>query len=122
MSSDDFPSLASKPKTADEAVYVPAFVPLTAETLNLETELLDQYNAAKKLYHDASYDEKIPLNQKAQALNTISSVVATLIRSQQELYSTERVKKIESSLIATLRAFPDVQAVFMVAYEKALND
>jgi hypothetical protein len=117
---EDFPALKGKTDASD--VYIPAFVPLTATGLNLEDELLEQYNRARKILHDASYDEGIPLSQKAAALNSATSIIGALIKSQAELYSLERIKKIENVLIATLKKFPELQDEFMAAYSIDLGN
>lgn len=117
FNAEDFPSIA---KSADE-VYIPDFIPLTNASLNLESELLEQYNRARKLLHDASYDDSIPLSQKAAALNSATSIIGALIKSQAELYSLERIKKIENVLITTLKAFPDLQSEFMQLYTQNLE-
>lgn len=109
----DFPTALAP----SEEVYVPEYVPVTAETLNLGEEFLAQYNAAKKLYHDSVYDIKIPTAQKAQLLNSITSIINALVRGQQELYSIEEVKAIETALVATLRTFPAIEKEFMALYE-----
>jgi len=123
---EDFPGMRSvhadaKDGVVDARPYIPEFKPLTAMDLNLETELLDQYNRARKLLHDASYDDEIPLNQKAMALNATTTIIGALIRSQAELYSLEKVKKIESTIIECLRKYPDLQEDFLKSYEVALN-
>ena len=117
FNAEDFPTIA---KSADE-VYIPDFIPLTNASLNLESELLEQYNRARKLLHDASYDDSIPLSQKAAALNSATSIIGALIKSQAELYSLERIKKIENVLITTLKAFPDLQSEFMQLYTQNLE-
>ena len=117
---EDFPTLDRGANTP--SVRVPTvYRKIEAEELNLEKELLEQYNTAKQLLHDASFDETIPLNQKAQAVNSATAIIGALIKTQAELYSLERIKKIEAVLIATLRQFPDMQASFMTAYKEALD-
>jgi len=116
---EDFPILRDKSDASEQ--YIPDFVPLTAITLNLEVELLEQYNRARKLLHDANYDEEVPLSQKAAALNSATSIIGALIKSQAELYSLERIKKIESVLIATLKKFPELQEEFIEAYSMNLK-
>lgn len=119
---EDFPSLStSRGKDDSPVVIIPEFIPLTAATLNLEVELLEQYNRARKLLHEANYDDDIPLNQKAATINSATSIIGALIKSQAELYSLERIKKIESVLIEVLKAFPDMQEEFMVKYAEALG-
>lgn len=121
---DDFPSIDRPPTKAPDydTPYVPEFVPLTAITLNLEDELLEQYNRARRLLHAAQYDDSIPLNQKATAINSATTILGALIKSQAELYSLERVKLIEAVLVATLKKFPDLQAEFLPAYEEGLKN
>lgn len=123
MNYEDFPSLSSsKHLNSAEEVYIPDYIPLTSESLNLESELLEQYNRARKLLHDASYDSNAPLNQKAQVINSTTSILAALIKSQAELYSLERVKRIEAALLSTLKAFPEMQEMFLAAYMPMLVD
>jgi hypothetical protein len=99
---------------------VETFVELTPETLNLEQELLEQYNRARRLLHTAATDDAIPLAQKASALNSATAIISALTKTQADLYSLERVKKIEAVLIATLKQFPQLQEEFLEAYTKAL--
>lgn len=121
----DFPSLSNMSKKAEAedlpVRVIPPYVPIVAADLNLESELLAQYNSARSLIHTATYDEDAPLNQKAQAINTATTVLGALIRSQAELYSLERIKKIEAVLLEVLKSFPDMQTVFMEQYEAALE-
>ena len=115
-----FPSLEGA--LEDSSIVMVPYVPITAEQLNLEDEILSQYNAARKLYHDSSYDLEVPVNQKAQVLNSISAIIATLVKSQQDLYNMERIKKIESILLATLKRHPELQQDFMQDYKRAFGD
>lgn len=122
----DFPTIDKPPQRGEDydlpyKVSAPAFVPLLADSLNLETEILCQYNEARRLIHTATYDDETPINQKAQAINSATAVLSALIKSQAELYSLERVKKIEATLLEVLKNFPDMQEEFMRAYEIALN-
>jgi hypothetical protein len=116
---EDFPVL--KGKADENDTYKPDFVPLTATGLNLETELLEQYNRARRVLHDAEYDSDVPLSQKAAALNSATTIIGALIKSQAELYSLERVKKIENALITTLKKYPELQESFMQEYTTNLG-
>lgn len=120
---EDFPSLVgSGPEAGFEEEPIPAYVPLTAATLNLQEQLLVQYNRAAELLHVASYDKMVPLNQKATTINTAAGVLSALTKMQAELYSLERVKAIEACIIGVLKRFPDVQEQFLTEYEAALKD
>ena len=114
----DFPSLSNG--TDKNEVYIPDYVPVTSGDIKLGDEFIINLNAAKKLFHDASYDATIPLAQKAQLLNSITSIVNALVKGQLDLYSLEEVKAIERALIASLRKFPEVEKEFMLEYEGQL--
>lgn len=124
MSHPDFPSLSSdnSGKGLPDDVYVPPYVPVAKENLDLNKELLDQYNAARKLLHTTEYDLAVPANQKAQVINSLSAIISTLIKQQQELYNLEQLKKMETALLFTLKKYPEMQKQFLEDYEKALND
>ena len=109
-------------KPGESEVYIPAYVPITSEDLNLASEVLGQLNAAKKLYHDSSYDLSIPLNQKAQALNTISSVLKTLVDMQAAIHNIDKIKRLEVILIDSLKKFPELQNEFMKKYSEGLQN
>lgn len=89
--------------------------------LNVEHELLRQYQAAKRLFEAAEHDETTPLNQKAQTLNSISSILSAIIKTQTELYDAERLKALEAVLADTLREFPELETAFMTAYKTRLG-
>jgi hypothetical protein len=120
---EDFPSLAGEatPKDVPD-IYVPPYVELTSKSLNLQDQLLLQYNTASRLLHEAAYDRDTPLSQKASALNSATSILGALTKMQAELYSLERIKAIEGCLISVLKEFPDVQAAFLARYEEALSE
>lgn len=86
--------------------------------LDLSKELYEQYVYVKQMLTDAD-DE--PLNQRAQTVNAVVGVLARITTIRTELYSAERLKKLESCLVATLKEFPEMQAHFMAAYEEAIN-
>ena len=122
---EDFPSLSNQRagkeglETPVEVLEIPELEALTLESLNLKTELLTQYNRTRQMLHEASYDKSVPLNQKAQVINSATSILGALIRSEAELHSLEEVKKIEAVLIQTLRLFPETQDVFLRLYKEA---
>lgn len=91
---------------------------LVLKELDLEGELLKQYQKAQEMFDD-SYDE--PLNQRAQTLNTITGILQAIIKSQQDLYNVERLKTLENTLIAVLQGFPEIKHSFLEAYEKELK-
>lgn len=86
--------------------------------LDLEAELLAQYQKAQDLLADAGNQ---PLNQKAQTLNAITLILQAIIKSQQDLYNIERLKTLENTLIKVLQEFPEIKHQFLEAYEKELK-
>lgn len=91
------------------------------QDLDLEHELLAQYKRATKLLNDIEYGSDIPLAQKASALNSITTILANITKTQTDLYNMERLKKLEAVLIDVLREFPEVQAQFMANYKARLD-
>lgn len=86
--------------------------------LNLEDELLEQYYTAQDLLENSKNE---PLNQKAQTLNAITSILQAIIKAQQDLYNIERLKTLENTLIKVLQEFPEIKHKFLDAYEAELG-
>lgn len=113
-----------KPKPAPAATPTPTkpqATALTLKDLDLDKELLDQYQNAKQLFSDVQYEEGIPLNQKAQITNTITSILQAIIKMQQDLYNIEKIKLIENVLIETLKEHETLRDAFLAKYEEALK-
>jgi hypothetical protein len=90
--------------------------------MNLEEELVLQYHTVRALQNDVLQQEEIPLNQRAQLANSVSSVLSKLADLQNEIYSSERFKVVENLLIRMLSRLPEnVAAQFLAEYEDALN-
>ena len=97
---------------------------ITATTLNeldLDKELLDQYKAAKEVFEDIKNDEAIAANQKAQVINSIQSILQSIVKMQQDLHNVERLKLIENVLIETLQNHETLKEAFLADYAKALE-
>lgn len=109
-------SLAPPPRPEQKPKLAEAAVPLTS--LDLSHELYLQYLKAKKMLTDAGNE---PLNQKAQTLNSIVSVLGVIAKLRTELYNSERLKKLESCLIETLLEYPELHEAFMERYERELQ-
>lgn len=87
--------------------------------LNVEDELLRQYNAANQLLADAAYEE-IPLNQKAQAMNSIVAILGQIIRQQETVKNMAAMTELEIALVDTLKEFPEIRERFLSVYEGKL--
>lgn len=90
--------------------------------LNLDNELLQNYQSAKEYLEQIRFDESTQPNQVAQVMNTINSILKEIVKMQTELYDAERVKKMELALIETMKAqTADVQRMFFELYEQNLK-
>lgn len=89
--------------------------------LNMERELVIQLIVVQNLQRETLRDNSVPANQKAQTSNAVAATLATLSKLQTEMYTSERLKKIEQVLIETLQTLPqEAQAAFLDAYEANL--
>lgn len=90
--------------------------------LNLEKELVLQLLTVQKLQREVLAEADIPANQKAQTVNAVAANLATLAKLQTEVYTSERLKKVEQVLISVLQEMPmEQQEAFLEAYETALG-
>lgn len=79
---------------------------LTGKTLadiDLEQELVSQLHLTKRFLEEVIENEEVPANQRAQAINSCTSILSNLCKIQIDLYSAERVKAMESALVKALR-------------------
>lgn len=90
--------------------------------LNLEQELVLQLLTSQQLQRDVLQDDEIPANQRAQCLNAVAAIIAQLVKLQTEVYTSERLKRIEGYLIESLVELPKpAQEVFMARYAGGLG-
>ena len=90
----------------------------TIEDIDLTQELVLRYIAAKELLDDiAGYREDIPLNQIAQANNSLVSMMKELALQQKQLFDTTRLQRLEKALAKALVKFPELYDAFFDAYE-----
>jgi hypothetical protein len=89
-------------------------------SLNLETELVENYKLTVTLYNDIIHDETVPANQKAQVVNSCSSLLKTIAELQESVHGTEQVKKLQNIFVATLKELPN-SADALLIYERHLT-
>jgi galactose-1-phosphate uridylyltransferase len=90
--------------------------------LNIENEILVQLQNAKLLAEEVRNDSDVPANQKAQTINSVSSILKQLVGMQTELYNAERLKEIEAAVIEALKPAPkEIQDSFFERYERLLT-
>lgn len=91
----------------------------TMATLNLEAELVEQYNKTKGLMNEVLDDEETPANQKAQVANSVVGALGQLVKLQEDLKRQETLKIMEACLIDVVKTLPDERKVeFYADYER----
>lgn len=87
--------------------------------LNLEHELLEQYNTVKTLQEEVLTDDEVPANQRAQVANTVASTLQQLVKMQTDYYNAERFKAIEALVLKAIKSLPkEVAEKFIEDYER----
>lgn len=87
--------------------------------MNLEHELLVQYQTVKDLQDDVLNNDDIPANQKAQVSNAVASTLGQLIKMQTELDRETRLKLMETCLIEAIQTLPvETKDAFFREYER----
>ena len=87
--------------------------------MNMEEELILQFQAVRTLQNTILDDSSVPANQKAQVANSVASVLGSIADLQNKVYSSERFKRIETLLIRHLNKLPeDTAAAFLEDYEQ----
>ena len=126
MSVLDLPTGLAKFELPDEAPP-PSFQPrprlnsIGNEEIDVASELESAFWTAKRLLEAAEHDEGTPLNQKAQIIGSLNTVLSSITKLRAELYSAERNRLMETALINTLKMHPQLQKAFMADYEISLK-
>lgn len=95
---------------------------LDLASINMKEELALQFKQAKALYAAAETDETTPMNQKAQVLNSLSTIIAAISKTSAEVYSVERLKKLEAATLHALEFLPrESKERFFDLYEQYLE-
>lgn len=90
--------------------------------VNLQQELVLQLLTIQRLQNETMTDDEVPANQKAQVAGHVAGALGVLGKLQVEVYSSERLKKIEAVLIEVLKTLPtEAQETFLTAYEAAVG-
>lgn len=95
--------------------------PVSLRDVDLERELGLQVLALKELQARVLGDFSTAANQKAQVANSLSAALANLVKVQDNVYTAERLKKIESLLLDAVQELPAQEMqTFLDEYERAL--
>jgi hypothetical protein len=126
MPLDDFDFSEKRKSSVQISSFVPpqapSNLPDSLSELDSNAALLEQYTAAVELRDSILYDDEIPANQKSQVINSCQAVLAAIIKLQTELHNSERMKRMERTLLSVLKRHPDLQEEFMQDYEEALRN
>ena len=88
--------------------------------VDLSRELVLQMLSTQELQADVMSDGDVPANQKAQTANAVATILGNLIKLQSEVYTSERLKKIEQVMVAAVDQFPDTIGTAFYAEYAAL--
>lgn len=90
--------------------------------INLERELVLQLRAHQELQGTVLADDDTPANQRAQVASATRAALETLIKLEETVYNTTRLKHAEQALISVLNeALPEQVGAFLEKYEEALR-
>ena len=91
--------------------------------ISLEQELVRQLRVTQLLQAAVIEDPDVPANQRAQTANAVAGILANLSKLQVEIYTSDRLKRIESILIEAVKKLPaDAQRQFLEDYAEMLRD
>jgi uncharacterized protein (UPF0147 family) len=102
---------------------IDTFLPsMSMSDMNMEQELLLQFQQTKTLLNTILTDEEVPANQKAQVINTCNAILTEITKTQSSLYNAERLKIMEQCLTNALKSAPtEVSDKFFESYERELK-
>ena len=102
---------------------IDAYLPVRdLQDINLSRELELQVQALQALQLRVMNDMDTPANQIAQCANSLSAALVNLVKVQLDVFTSERLKKIEAILIECVKDLPsEAQIAFFDAYERALG-
>lgn len=75
--------------------------------LNLSRELVLQVLALQQLQASVISDDDVAPNQKSQVANALSGALTTLVKLQADVFTTERLKRLESIFVDAINALPE---------------
>lgn len=91
--------------------------------VDLNRELVLQMLQTQRLQSDVLKDDETPANQRAQVANAVAAIIAQLAKLQTEVYTSERLKRIEQVVIEAVRSMPlEQQANWMAGYRRLCGE
>lgn len=123
MDKDVFDAI-SRREAEEKAALEAAMKPKTPakrrklEDLDLESELIGQYENVTALQESVLMDDSIPPSQRAQVAGQVTSTLGALIKLQEDLQRVEAFKLMESVLSDALKVLPkSTRDEFFTEYE-----
>ncbi len=92
--------------------------------INVEEELLLQFAVMREFQTAIISDEHTAANQRAQVGSAVSKLILDISDRQSAVYSSERVKRLETALIRACRDHmpEEACATFLEAYERIARE
>lgn len=121
------PSLREKyPHLKDRDLGAGVVLPKSAESVELKdidigVELEHAFRIAKTLLDACVNDSETPLNQKAQIIGALNTVLTAMVKQRTDIYSAERVRTLESVLLKVLKRHPELSTAFLADYKIELE-
>lgn len=117
------PKALSVAQLLEKRAEIDAMLPVKdLKDLDLSRELVLQVQALQALQNRVLGDDASPANQQAQVANALSSALTNLVRVQSDVFTSDRLKRIEAILIECVRELPtSVQEKFFDRYEAMLG-
>lgn len=89
------------------------------KSLNLETELVTQYQRVLDLQDEVLRDSDVPANQRAQVAGAVGSALQHLIKMQEDLQLQVTLRRMEEALVESLQTLPEeARDAYFIAYER----
>ena len=101
-------------------------IPTSAKAVELKdidvaSELEHAFRIAKTLLDSCVNDFETPLNQKAQIIGALNTVLSAMVKQRTDIYSAERVRTLESVLLKVLKRHPTLATDFLADYKTELT-
>lgn len=92
------------------------------ETIDLLGETVRLFRQTRRLLSKVLVNTATPINQQAQVVATLGTLLKTLSQQQTDLYDAERLKRLEAVVIRLVRDLaPELQDRFVAEYEREVQ-
>jgi hypothetical protein len=95
--------------------------PVELKDIDVASELEHAFRIAKTLLDSCVNDSETPLNQKAQIIGALNTILAAMTKQRADIYSAERVRTLESVLLKVLKRHPTLATEFLADYRVELT-